>query len=75
MKTKILFVLFLLKNRVLFNYLKSLSHLHVSIHEVWSSYTPEFWIMPTTFEYFYRKRFKVLDKEWRMYHAQKIKKQ
>lgn len=65
MKTKILFILFLIWNGALFSYLKSLHNLHASIFDIWNAYTPEYWIKPATFEYYNRYIFIPLDAEWR----------
>ena len=65
MKTKILFILYLIRNRVFFNYLKSIHNLHASIFDIWRAYTPAYWIKPTTFEYYNRALFVPLDREWR----------
>lgn len=67
MKTKILFILFLIWNRVFFIYLKSLSNLHASIFDIWNAYTPEYWIKPATFEYYNRHIFMPMDARWREY--------
>lgn len=71
MKTKILFILFLIWNRVFFNYLKSLHNLHASIFDIWRAYAPAYWIKPATFEYYYRELFVHLDKRWRELLTQK----
>lgn len=65
MKTKILFILFLVRNRALLRYLESLHNLHMSIFDVWRCYSASSWITPATFEYFNREFFKYLDKDWK----------
>lgn len=65
MKTKLLFICFLVKNGVFFNYLQSLKELHISIFDVWNIYSSAFWIKPVTFEYYNREIFKHLDEQWR----------
>ena len=72
MKTKILFIIFLMKNGAFFYYLDSLHYLHISILDVMRSYTPEFWMKPATFEYYYKKMFKPLDARWREYYTSKF---
>lgn len=65
MKTKILFILFLVRNRALLRYLESLHNLHMSIFDVWRCYSASSWIKPCTFEYFNKYYFKNLDEIWR----------
>mgnify|MGYP003506479497 CR=1 FL=1 len=65
MKTKILFILFLIKNKVFFTYLKSLSNLHTTIFNIWNAYTAEYWIKTAKFDYYNGHRFKPLVAEWR----------